>query len=232
MRALVVADIHLKHVWFDWVTTACPAYDLVVIAGDLLNIFSNNDLNDQARAVATWLVSLRVPVAVCSGNHDWWVSSPLRVADSMAEAAWLKALRGMGAGLGVDGDVVRIGGLAVLVNGWLMVPKLREPVDIVITHAPPAGCACAIGAYGTDYGDPLLWHAIEGHAPSLILAGHVHEPRRRACRWPTPDSQTVVLVPGVEEDSPVPAHWVIDTCARSAVHSNGAGFDLVVDRRL
>jgi hypothetical protein len=30
-----------------------------------------------------------------------------------------------------------------------------------------------------------------------------------------------VLVPGVDEQSPVPAHWIIDTESRMATHSSG-----------
>ena len=38
MRILVVSDLHYTLKQLDWVTAVAPDYDLVVIAGDLLDM--------------------------------------------------------------------------------------------------------------------------------------------------------------------------------------------------
>ena len=60
MRILHLADLHLEPKWFDWVANRAAEYDLVVLAGDLLNMFSNVALSDQARACGNWLLALPV----------------------------------------------------------------------------------------------------------------------------------------------------------------------------
>jgi Icc-related predicted phosphoesterase len=118
---------------------------------------------------------------------------------------------------------VDFNGLRVLVNGWGQVPKEDVgPVDIIVTHAPPMGCDCAIGAEGRDVGDCDLFQALE-YPPALLLCGHVHAPREFSCSWPPVEPTTVVLVPGCDEQSDIPAHWVVDTTSATiATHSSGA----------
>lgn len=221
MKILHVADLHLDHDWFDWVANHCTDYDLMVIAGDLQNAFSNSGMHDQARAVTKWLLGLSTPTVVCSGNHDYWARDT-RFKDEYAEADWIKLLKGQGSIIGVDGDLVNFKGLRLLVNGWLQVPDENVgPVDIVVTHAPPSGCACAGDSSGHDNGDPEVWGALEEHPPALLLCGHIHAPRKFFCAWPPLDQTSVVLVPGCDEQSEIPAHWVVDTSTKIATHSGG-----------
>ncbi len=223
MRILHLADLHLQHTWFDWVTSHCREFDLLVIAGDLQNAFSNTSMHDQARAITEWLLTLETPTIVCSGNHDYWVS-----ADSAAEAGWLRQLRGSGMVIGVDGDIFSFQGLnhsgawlKFSVNGWLQVPAHDHPIDVLVTHAPPEGCACAGDAALHDNGDPALWDAIKSAQPRLLLCGHIHHPRSLWCRWPPSYETTLVLVPGCDEQAEAPAHWVIDRDSGIATHSSG-----------
>jgi Icc-related predicted phosphoesterase len=223
MKVLHVADLHLQHDWFDWVSSrgAGSEFDLIIIAGDLQDAFSNTPMHDQARAISTWLVGLRTPTVVCSGNHDYWVD-PARTVDTDADAAWIRRLRGKGNIIGVNGDIIDFHGLCIAVNGWLQVPDIDHLIDILVTHAPPVGCVCAGGAEGRDVGDPELWDTLKYNSPKLMLCGHVHQPRRTWCWWPPPDDPTtLVLVPGCDEGAKVPAHWIIDTDKRIATHNSG-----------
>lgn len=221
MKILHVADLHLDHDWFDWVASHCVDYDLLVIAGDMQNAFSNSGMHDQARAVSRWLATLTTPTIVVSGNHDYWVRTPSFI-DVYAEADWIKRLKGKGSIIGVDGDLIEFQGLRILANGWLHGPHDDcGHADIVVTHAPPAGCACAGDASGHDHGDPDLWSDLQDNAPALMLCGHIHHPARLWCHWPPYDPTTLVLVPGCDEQSEVPAHWIIDTIRKSATHSSG-----------
>jgi len=219
VKILHLADLHRR--WFDWVSEQAPRFDLLVIAGDLLDGFSDLPMHTQAGQCSAWLHSLRTPIAVCSGNHDFWPKSRTGLVDPDAEGGWLRRLRGKGKIVAVDGDVVDFCGLRIAVNGWLQVPDLFSGhLDIVVSHAPPKGCAYACGNDGCDNGDPQLWDVLRWDPPSLLLAGHIHEPRKHWCRWPPTNRKTLVLVPGYEAGKIEPAHWVIDTAARTAKHSS------------
>lgn len=218
-RILHVADLHHRLDWFNWVTSRCKDVDLVLAAGDFQDAFSDIPMHAQAKTINAWLASLGTLTCIASGNHDVWPSRGSR--DVYADGGWLKLLRGRGNILGVPGDTVAFNGLRILCNGWLQVPDLSEPLDILVTHAPPTGCACAGGAESRDNGDPELWPAVVDYPPRIICAGHIHEPNRYSCRWPAIDPTTLVLVPGCDETADVPAHWVIDTDAKTATHSSG-----------
>jgi hypothetical protein len=72
MKLLLTADLHFRLHWFRWLIEQAPSYDLVCIAGDLLDMFNAETRLEQARQVRTLIRKLAdlVPVAVCSGNHD------------------------------------------------------------------------------------------------------------------------------------------------------------------
>ena len=72
MRLLLVADLHYTLPQFDWLVRVAPAFDVVVIAGDLLDISSTVPLNAQAVVVLRYLRLLHetTTLVVGSGNHD------------------------------------------------------------------------------------------------------------------------------------------------------------------
>ena len=219
MKILHLADLHRW--WFSWVEEQAPHYDLLVIAGDFLDGLSDVPMHTQAWQCSMWLLSLRTPTVVCSGNHDFWPQSRTGSVDPDAEGAWLHRLRGKRSIVAVDGDTVEFGGLRIAVNGWLQVPPLSSGhFDIVVSHSPPKGCPCASGVNGQDNGDPQIWDVLRWDPPSLLLAGHIHEPRKHWCRWTPTNRTTLVLVPGYVAYATAPAHWLIDTAARTARHSS------------
>jgi predicted MPP superfamily phosphohydrolase len=72
MKLLLTADLHFRLHWFRWLIEQAPDFDLVCVAGDLLDMFKSETRLEQAREIARLLRELadRVPAAVCSGNHD------------------------------------------------------------------------------------------------------------------------------------------------------------------
>src|SRR5205085_4887311 len=72
MRCLVVADLHYSLPQFDWLVSAAPHFDLVVFAGDALDIGSMVDFRAQIVVVQKYLLILSglTRVVLCSGNHD------------------------------------------------------------------------------------------------------------------------------------------------------------------
>jgi DNA repair exonuclease SbcCD nuclease subunit len=72
MKILITADLHYRGHWFRWLAEQGGNYDLVFIAGDLLDMFHRVPKIEQAREVTGWLRELAkvTRVAVSSGNHD------------------------------------------------------------------------------------------------------------------------------------------------------------------
>jgi Icc-related predicted phosphoesterase len=72
MKLLLTADLHYRIHWFRWLIEQAPSYDLVYIAGDLLDIFKSQTRLEQAREITRLIREQAdlVPVALCSGNHD------------------------------------------------------------------------------------------------------------------------------------------------------------------
>ena len=67
-----IADLHFRTDWFHWLMEQALSYDLVCIAGDLLDMFNVESPKGQAREVSMLIRELAdiVPVAICSGNHN------------------------------------------------------------------------------------------------------------------------------------------------------------------
>ncbi len=72
MRCLFVADLHYSLPQFDWLLQSAPRYDLVVLAGDALDVASNVDFRAQTLVVRKYLhrIASVTQLIVCSGNHD------------------------------------------------------------------------------------------------------------------------------------------------------------------
>src|SRR6201981_1575170 len=71
MKILTTADLHYREQWFRLLSRA-PEWDLVCIAGALLDMFNAEPRIVQARTVSRWIRELAkvTRVAICSGNHD------------------------------------------------------------------------------------------------------------------------------------------------------------------
>src|SRR4029077_9345729 len=92
MKILLTADLHYREEWFRWLSTRAGDYDLICIAGDLLDMFCREPRMVQAMEVSRWIRELAkiTRVAICSGNHD---SAGRQIsADRAPVYAWLVAL--------------------------------------------------------------------------------------------------------------------------------------------
>ena len=184
MRILLVSDLHYNLPQLDWVVGAGPDHDLVVVAGDSLNIASPVPLDAQSVVILEYLALLdgSTTVAVSSGNHD------LTGPDAAGEqsALWLAEARA--AGVPTDGDSLEVGDTLVTICPWWDGPvgraevaaqlardAARRPAHWVwVYHWPPLGSpTCWTGR--KDYGDPDLAGWIDEHHPDVVLTGHVHE---------------------------------------------------------
>jgi Icc-related predicted phosphoesterase len=226
VRILLVSDLHYTLPQWDWVVRRASAFDLVVIAGDSLDIASAVPLEAQSLVILRYLSLLQgaTRVAVTSGNHD------LTGPDAQGEQAalWLEQARK--AGVPTDGDSLRLDedtlvtlcpwwdgplGRAALEQRFAAEEATRPARWIWIYHWPPLGSpTCWTGR--RHYGDTELGGWIARHRPDLVLCGHVHEPPfKPAGAWADRIGSTWVFNPG-RQIGPVPAHIEIDLDAGQA----------------
>jgi len=226
MRLLLVSDLHYSLPQFDWVVRMAPHFDLVAVAGDLLDISSPVPLHAQSVVVLKYLALLHAAgrVAVGSGNHD--LTGP--DANGEQSALWLADAKRDG--VPCDGSALRLGDTLVTICPWWDGPIGREAVEeqlaaaaaqrparwIWLYHWPPLGSpTCWTGR--RHYGDADVGGWIERFRPDIVLTGHVHEPPfKPAGAWADRIGKTWVFNPG-RQIGPVPAHIEIDFGAGVAV---------------
>jgi Icc-related predicted phosphoesterase len=220
MKWLVVSDLHYGLRQFDWVCEVASDFDLVVIAGDLLDLRSVVPIEAQSVAVTAQVgrIGARGRLAACSGNHD------LDSRDVVGEktAGWLQAARTDQ--VLVDGDTVEVGDTLVSVCGWWDGPDGRAALDdrfvaesrsrtaprwAWVYHAPPTGSPLTWDGRRA-FGDDALAEWIGRFRPSLVLAGHIHQsPFTADGGWADRIGDTWVFNPG-RQPGPVPAHVVLE----------------------
>jgi Icc-related predicted phosphoesterase len=184
MRCLVVADLHYSLPQFDWLLAAAPQFDLVIFAGDALDIESAVDFRAQIVVIKKYLARLAglTRVILCSGNHDL----DDRNADGEKYSRWIGEVRDLG--IARDGDSFAIADTLFTVCPWWDGPLLRQRLDAQLSeaagkrlrrwiwahHAPPANSPTSWG--GKRYfGDVELLQWVNRHQPSMVISGHVHQ---------------------------------------------------------
>jgi Icc-related predicted phosphoesterase len=238
MKLLLVADLHYSLPQFDWLVKEAGQFDLVVIAGDLLDISSVLDPDVQIVVVLRYLklISQQVPLVVCSGNHD---------GDAKNEAgefiaAWLQKARHDR--LYVDGDSFEFGGVKITVCPWwdgeITRTKMVAMLDqqsraagqtwLWVHHAPPNQSPVSWTGK-KDAGDAQVRGLIQRLLPNYVFSGHIHgSPFREGGSWVDHIGDTWVFNPG-KQIGPCPTSIVVDLEAQHAHHSSQAGED---DREL
>lgn len=236
MRGLLVSDLHYALKQFDWVQGIADQFDLVVIAGDHLDISSAVALEVQIVVVSKYLRRLkeRVRLVASSGNHD------LNARDAQGErvATWLA--KGRLPGVLTDGDYAEVGDTSITVCRWWDGPlgcaevdrqlardaERRRPRWIWVYHAPPD--ASPVSWSGSKYfGDVELTRWTRRHQPDLVLTGHIHQsPFRQGGSWVDRIGTTWVFNAG-RQMAPLPTHVVFDTTERTAIWFSLAGDEIV-----
>lgn len=237
MRCLFVADLHYSLPQFDWLLQAAPRYDLVVLAGDALDVGSIVDFRAQTLVVRKYLQRLAgiTRLIVCSGNHDL----DSRAEDGEKTARWIAELRDMG--IAGDGDSLEIGDTLFTVCPWWDGPLARERLAgqlaadetrraglrwAWIHHAPPKNSPTSWSGSRT-MGDQDLEQWIERYRPDLVVAGHIHQsPFVREGSWADRIGATWVFNAGHQFGAP-PAHIVLDTDHGEAVWISAMGVQRV-----
>jgi Icc-related predicted phosphoesterase len=232
VRILLVSDLHYTLKQFDWVHSVAGDFDMVVIAGDHLDIAAVADSDAQIVVILKYLDRLRgkTRLLVSSGNHD------LTRLDASGEkvARWLAKARRMG--IPIDGDALEIDGTLFTICPYWDGPVGRATVGellaraaalpkrrwVWIYHAPPDRSRVSwIGK--RHLGDAVLSEWIEEYQPDMVLTGHIHQsPFRRGGSWVDRHGATWVFNAG-RQIGPCPTHVILDTEAMTAAWFSLAG---------
>jgi Icc-related predicted phosphoesterase len=236
VHILLVSDLHYSLPQYDWVVGEAPTFDLVIVAGDHLDISSAVALDAQSVVILRYLSILQSVgrVAVSSGNHD------LTGPDSRGEQAalWLSDARA--AGIPVDGGSLLVGDTLITICPWWDGPAGRAVVEAqlaadaarrparwlwVYHWAPMDSPTCWTGH--SHYGDADLAGWIGQHHPDIVLTGHVHQPPFRPDgSWADRIGDTWVFNAG-RQIGPVPARVELDLTDGSAVWVSQLGVERV-----
>jgi predicted phosphodiesterase len=235
MQVLLVSDLHYDLRKLDWLLDQAAEQDVLVLAGDLLDIASTVPLDAQIAVLLEYLSRMagRTQVIVCSGNHD------LDSRDDSGEKStrWLDEGRALG--VTVDGDSLRLDGWLLTACAWWEGPTtlaalearlaaaagLRTDRWLWVWHGPPDGPLSWTGA--TSYGDPELPRLVEEHRPDIVLCGHIHQaPYTDTGSWHTRQDATWLFNPG-HQRGPVPSHIRLDLERGRAQWWSYAGSDAV-----
>jgi Icc-related predicted phosphoesterase len=219
MRCLVVADLHYSLPQLDWLVSAAPQFDLVIFAGDALDIGSMVDFRAQIVVVKKYLalVAAQTRVILCSGNHDL----DERNAEGEKISRWISQARELG--IACDGDNLTIGDTLFSVCPWWDGPMVKQrladqlqaaslnrpPRWIWAHHAPPANSPTSWGGK-RFFGDVELVQWIMQYQPSMVISGHVHQsPFITDGSWFDRLGQTWVFNAGRQPGRP-PTYIVLD----------------------
>jgi Icc-related predicted phosphoesterase len=225
MRCLVVADLHYSLPQLDWLVSAAAQFDLVIFAGDALDIGSIVDFRAQIVVVKKYLALLaaQTRVILCSGNHDL----DERNAEGEKISRWISELREIG--IACDGDSLVIGEAMFTVCPWWDGPLVRQRIVdqlgraasgrlqrwIWVHHAPPVNSPTSWGGK-RFFGDVELVHWIAQYQPSMVISGHVHQsPFIQDGSWYDRLDRTWIFNAGLQPGRP-PTYIVLDLDADKA----------------
>ncbi|MBL8903442.1 MAG: metallophosphoesterase [Rhizobiales bacterium] len=236
MRCLVVADLHYSLPQFDWVLNVAGDFDLVIIAGDHLDLSSLVEGRAQTVVIRKYIELMRekTKVVVCSGNHD------LDSRDLTGEkvAKWIVDL--------AQHDVPSDGASLVFedtlfsICPWWDGPLTRDKIGeqlaadalkrtgrwFWVHHAPSDKSPTSWS--GSRYlGDNSLLEWVIQYKPDMVFSGHVHQsPFVKDGSWVDRIGDTWVFNVGFQFGAP-PAHIIFDTEKEEAVWLSAAGFQSI-----
>jgi Icc-related predicted phosphoesterase len=236
MKCLLVSDLHYALKQFDWVLSVAKDFDVVVIAGDHLDISSTVEARVQITVILTYLKRLhaRTRLIVSSGNHDL----DARNADGEKFAKWISKVRNLGTP--TDGDCLTVGSTLFTICPWWDGLQTREQVAVQLArdaekpkdqwiwvyHAPPDESPTSWGGQ-KHFGDVDLVRWIEQYKPDIVLTGHIHQsPFRQGGSWVDQLGSSWVFNSG-RQIGPCPTYIAFNTDEQMALWFSLAGAEVV-----
>ena len=237
MRCFFVADLHYSLPQFDWVLQAAGRYDVLVLAGDALDLGSIVDFRAQTLVVRKYLERLAsvTRLIVCSGNHD--LDSRGDTGEKVARR--IEDIRALN--IATDGDSIVVEDTLFTICPWWDGPVVRERLVaqleadvrrrqglrwVWIHHAPPLNSPTSWSG-SRSLGDADLEQWIGQHSHDIVIAGHVHQsPFVKDGSWADRIGTTWVFNAGHQFGAP-PTHIVLDTKVSEAVWISAMGVQTV-----
>lgn len=233
MRCLFVSDLHYSLPQFDWLLGVAANYDLIIFAGDALDVSSLVDFRAQTLVVRKYLQRLAgvTRLVFCSGNHD------LDARNEAGEkvARWIEDIRELN--IASDGDCLVIEDTLFSIFPWWDGPMIRERIIAQLKidsrrreglrwvwahHAPP-GDSPTSWSGKQSLGDADLVQWIAQYNPGVVVSGHIHQsPFVKDGSWADLIGATWVFNAGRQFGAP-PAYIVLDTSVEEAVWISAMG---------
>lgn len=228
MKILLTADLHYREHWFRWLIEQGPNYDVVCIAGDLLDIFKGEPQTHQTSDVSRWIRELATVtrVVISSGNHD--NAGRLITADRAPVYEWFHALQSEPK-ITTDGVTRVIDDLIVTTVPyhcsreqkliWLdrgaTIRRQRGNRWLVLHHVPPS-LDPAVSCEESEAVSLLM-----RYRPDFFVSGHTHAfPYLTGNSWAQNIAGVNVLVPGQLLGAPFPNYIVLDIGVRGSKLEN------------
>ena len=202
MRLLLTSDLHRDGSKLLWLLDDAPQHDALLVAGDLLDIFSNTSFSEQKSGALRWrdvVLKSGKALAWCSGNHDFFrgdhtpmaAASPVWMCQEPSTKTYVPDGESRVLQVG-DGKVAittipwPVHGGDVLVNdrnipyhefvlGLLREGKLLQADMpwIILCHEPPGDTPLA-ATYVAAEAD-FARKLIEAAQPDFSIHGHIHQ---------------------------------------------------------
>lgn len=236
MRILVVADLHYSLPQYDWLLAEAPRYDLVVIAGDHIDLSSAVDGRAQILVISKYLELLRekTRVVTCSGNHDL----DSRDGNGEKTSRWIEELNAVG--IPADDSTIHVDDMKISLCRWWDGPLAQERLAgqlrrdaaaqtgkwMWVHHAPCYDSPTSWSG-SRSLGDKVVLEWIREMQPDMVFSGHVHQsPFTRNGSWVDRIGKTWVFNVGQYAGVP-PAHLAINTHVNEAVWLSMAGIQTI-----
>ena len=238
MRILLTADLHRDKTKLRWVLEDAPAHDVLLVAGDFLDIFSTTGFTEQKSEIIRWKSSVLARgrgLAWCSGNHDFFqrerspisVASPLWMREASSTHNFVadgesRILETSGGRIAVTTLPWPVNGDDIVVNGYRTTyvdfaqallrtgKKLQteEGIPWIVLCHEPPGNTPLAAGYMEHEADVALT-LIEAAEPDFSLHGHVHEaPTSPGGLWIWQVGKTVSFNAG-QSPAGEPPHFIV-----------------------
>jgi len=173
MKITVISDTHNEHEKLGTLSG-----DVLIHCGDMFNMFSRND--DEFERMDDWFGRQEFDVILCTGgNHDFALESKLHdEPEPFENAVYLQDREFIHQGVVFYGApwIPALPGQAFYRTNSELEAKwsnIRENIDVLITHTPPAGFL-DISSSGLQLGCKHLADRVATVSPSFHCFGHVH----------------------------------------------------------
>lgn len=182
MKILLLADLHSNRSWYEWLALQAGKHDLVCIAGDFLDIFAADTGGQINFLRGKWLptmIATGIPIAVCSGNHDYPAIPWLAYIDQKNRVVGDGSTQLLTFDSGEQLVVTTCPyhrtfdrSDAVMIALWEEGARLREEAFapwLILHHEPPEQCAPR--SYTATH---WLSDRLRAYRPTFVACGHVH----------------------------------------------------------